>query len=286
MANLNKRIPDNTEGNYFVDSTCINCDVCRKIAPNHYGDNGNYSFVSKQPEEETEKLLVQQALLACPVGSIGMQENENLLQARQCFPEKIENNIFYNGYTSRNSYGGDSYFIQSPQGNWMIDSPRFNKDLINKFHEMGGLKYIFLSHRDDVADADKYAKEFGAKRIIHREDLSAQPDSEIVLEGDCHFNQDKAEIIFTPGHSQGHCVLIWDKKYLFTGDHLAYSRKLKSLYAFRNYCWYSWEKQIKSMEKLKAYPDIEWVLPGHGMRTQIEKGSFVKKIDAVIDWMN
>lgn len=30
-------------------------------------------------------------------------------------------------------------------------------------------------------------------------------------------------------------------------------------------CWYSWEEQTRSMERLLAY-DFEWVLPGHGRR--------------------
>jgi len=33
MANLEKRLPENAPGDFFVDSTCIDCDACRQIAP-------------------------------------------------------------------------------------------------------------------------------------------------------------------------------------------------------------------------------------------------------------
>ena len=48
---------------------------------------------------------------------------------------------------------------------------------------MGGLRRIFLTHRDDVADAARYAQHFAAQRIIHSAELAAQPEAEIVLEG-------------------------------------------------------------------------------------------------------
>ena len=38
-----------------------------------------------------------------------------------------------------------------------------------------------MTHRDDVADAERYAEHFGSRRIIHRHELESQPDAEIVL---------------------------------------------------------------------------------------------------------
>ena len=67
----------------------------------------------------------------------------------------------------------------------------------------------------------------------------------------------------TPGHTRGHSVLLYREKFLFTGDHLAWSRRRDALGAFRDACWYSWTEQIRSMESLLDIP-FEWVLPGHG----------------------
>jgi hypothetical protein len=33
MANPKKRVPENVSGDFFVDTTCIDCDTCRQIGP-------------------------------------------------------------------------------------------------------------------------------------------------------------------------------------------------------------------------------------------------------------
>ena len=38
MANQNKRVPENVPGDFFVDSTCIDCDACRQIASSVFGE--------------------------------------------------------------------------------------------------------------------------------------------------------------------------------------------------------------------------------------------------------
>ena len=38
MANPKKRVPENVPGDFFVDSTCIDCDACRQIAPTVFGE--------------------------------------------------------------------------------------------------------------------------------------------------------------------------------------------------------------------------------------------------------
>src|SRR5438876_9874757 len=97
------------------------------------------------------------------------------------FPLLIEEPVYYCGYNSPKSFGGNSYFVRHPEGNWLIDSPKYLPYLVGRFQEMGGLRYIFLTHRDDVADAERYAATFGSTRIIHRAELDSQPGAEIVL---------------------------------------------------------------------------------------------------------
>ena len=97
------------------------------------------------------------------------------------FPLLVEQPVYYCGYTSPKSFGGNSYFIRHPAGNWLIDSPKFLPQLVRKFEELGGIRCIFLTHRDDVADAERYAQHFDARRIIHRDELDWQPDAEQVV---------------------------------------------------------------------------------------------------------
>ncbi|HEY6171972.1 MAG TPA: MBL fold metallo-hydrolase, partial [Candidatus Kapabacteria bacterium] len=157
--------------------------------------------------------------------------------------------------------------------------------IVKRFENAGGLSHIFLTHQDDVADADRYAKHFGAKRIIHQLELHAQPDAEIVLDGeeDVFFDKD-IRIIHTPGHTRGSCVLLYKKKYLFTGDHLWWSRNRKSLSAGRSVAWYSWHEQARSMEKLLNY-EFEWVLPGHGERINLSQEEMKLNLKTLIERM-
>ncbi|MGB3757899.1 MAG: MBL fold metallo-hydrolase, partial [Rivularia sp. (in: cyanobacteria)] len=91
-------------------------------------------------------------------------------------------------------------------------------------------------------------------------------------------------IITVPGHTNGHTVLLYKNKFLFTGDHLAWSDRLKQLVAFRNFCWYSWDELQKSMPKLTNY-SFEWVLPGHGRRYHADVKTMQQQLIKCIDWM-
>lgn len=182
MANPKEKLSDNLAGEFYVDSTCINCGTCRKFAPQTFSDNDSTSYVSTQPSSADTIFKAQQALIACPVSAIGATSLKVSSDVLNSFPVHIENGIFVNGFNAEASYGADSYFIKDDGGNWLIDSPRFTPIFVKEFEKLGGIKTIFLTHRDDVADADKYTKHFGAKRIIHQDDRSACKDSEVILD--------------------------------------------------------------------------------------------------------
>src|SRR6516162_5427450 len=177
MANLRKRVPENAPGDFFVDSTCIDCDACRQIAPSVFGEAQETSFVKEQPRFAADRRQALQALLACPTGSIGYLGNDDVKVVMKDFPLVIEEPVFYCGYNSPKSYGGNSYFIRHAAGNWLIESPKFVTPIVQQLEALGGIAHIFLTHRDEVADAERYAKHFGARRIIHRHELSGHPGS-------------------------------------------------------------------------------------------------------------
>jgi glyoxylase-like metal-dependent hydrolase (beta-lactamase superfamily II)/ferredoxin len=285
MADVKKRVPENVAGEFFVDSTCIDCDTCRQLAPGIFEDAGNTSFVQAQPQTPAQTRDATLALLACPTGSIGTLHPNLSSEVMGDFPLPIEEGVFYCGFNSPKSFGGNSYFIQHPQGNWLVDSPKFLPYLARKFGEMGGIRYIFLTHQDDVADAAKYAEKFGSQRIIHEEDRRAQPGAEIIIQGtDLNEPLPGFKIIPTPGHTQGHCVLLYKDKFLFTGDHLWWRRKRQQLGASQSVAWYSWRKQAESMEKLLGF-DFEWVLPGHGQRIKLTSLKMREELEALVGRM-
>jgi glyoxylase-like metal-dependent hydrolase (beta-lactamase superfamily II)/ferredoxin len=269
MANPKIRVPENVPGDFFVDSTCIDCDACRQIAPAVFGEAAETSFVHTQPVTAADRRQALRALLACPTGSIGCLGPDNAKAVMKDFPLLLEEPVYYCGYNSPKSYGGNSYFIRHATGNWLIDSPKFVTPLVQQLEALGGIAHIFLTHRDDVADAERYAEHFHARRIIHRHELSAQPGAEVVLDGAGPWEVAPGFLaIFTPGHTTGHCVLLFQERFLFTGDHLDWDRDEKHLSASADYCWHSWPQQIESVARL-ADCRFEWVLPGHGQRVQL-----------------
>jgi ferredoxin len=267
MANKTRRLTHNTPGDFFVDSTCIDCDQCREVAPASFRDAGEEASVYHQPASPEDRRRALMALVTCPVGSIGTEQRHDLSPAVNSFPEQIEDNVYFCGFSSSKSFGASSYLIMRPEGNLLMDSPRFAARLVQRLEQMGGIRWMFLSHVDDIADHERFRKHFGCERIIHRREVhSGLAGMERQLTADEPQSIGPGLLaIPTPGHTRGHMVLLYRKRFLFTGDHLWWSPDRQELSASRSYCWYSWEKQITSMERLVGQR-FEWVLPGHGRR--------------------
>ena len=282
MANVAKMVPENVPGEFFVDSTCIDCDTCRQLAPAVFGEADGYSYVRSQPDSAAEERHSLHALLACPTGSIGTLGTNAAKHAMADFPLQVEGNVFYCGFNSPKSFGGNSYFIRHPEGNWLVDSPKFLPQLARRFEELGGIANIFLTHRDDVADAEKYAGHFRARRVIHRLEAASQPSAEWLIDGNESVMLAPGFVaIPTPGHTRGHLVLLHSDRYLFTGDHLWWDRDEMALGASRDYCWHSWPKQVESMARLLDYR-FEWVLPGHGQRVHLPQAEMRQQLEELV----
>lgn len=287
MAHLHQRRSENVNGDFYVDRTCIDCDTCRWMAPEVFHQAGEQSAVYHQPANRSERVKAMQALLSCPTASIGTVEKPtDIKEVQETFPILVAENVYHCGYHSEKSFAATSYFITRPEGNIMIDSPGFTPPLVKRFEAMGGIRYLYLTHKDDVADHQKFQEHFGCDRILHQDEISTGTrDIEIQISGTdpIQFAPDLL-IIPVPGHTKGHTVLLYKNSFLFTGDHLAWSETLNQLYAFRQHCWYSWTELIKSMQQLTNY-QFEWVLPGHGRRYHADKETMQKQMENCVDWM-
>ena len=73
MADNTDKVANNVDGAFYVDSNCIDCDLCRQTAPDNFARNEDdgYSFVSKQPENDEEHQACLDAMEECPVEAIG-----------------------------------------------------------------------------------------------------------------------------------------------------------------------------------------------------------------------
>lgn len=286
MANAAQRRPENVPGDFFVDDSCIDCDACRWIAPQTFTQAGDQSAVHHQPQSPAQRLAALQALVSCPTASIGASA-ETRVQTKDAvatLPRLIDGNVFHCGFHAESSFGAASWLVTRPQGNVMIDSPRFAMPLVRRIEQLGGIHTLFLTHGDDIADHDKWAAHFGCKRVMHAGDARGL-SIDVTLQGRDHLRlADDLLVVGTPGHTRGSACLLAGGKYLFTGDHLAWSARRGHLIGFRDACWYSWREQVESMKALQGLT-FEWVLPGHGRMHHAAAPEMAQALSRCVQWM-
>ena len=73
MANKADKWKENVAGKFYVDSQCIDCDLCRETAPNFFArhEEGGYTYVKAQPASAEEVAQCEEAQGGCPVEAIG-----------------------------------------------------------------------------------------------------------------------------------------------------------------------------------------------------------------------
>jgi len=275
MARRELAVVQNAPGELFVDDTCIECDTCRELAPDVFGSTETgQSFVRRQPRTDAEWRPALHAVVSCPTASIGADRSSR--EAARELPVALDGTVYRSGYSSPDSYGAQSYLLRRADGNVLVDSPRFVAPLARRLEELGGVRLMFLTHRDDVADHAKFRERFGCDRVLHRDD--AHFEVEVPLEGDRELGPG-LRVIHVPGHTRGSCALLVDETYLFTGDHL-WSDGEGRLEMGRSVSWYSWPEQKKSLRKLLDYR-FEWVLPGHGRSLHMPAAQMHAEVEAL-----
>ncbi len=290
MAKQDQRLPTNVPGPFFVDASCIDCDTCRWMAPTLFDRIDTQARVFKQPQTAEEELLAGQALVSCPTASIGKIGPLPMAAIQKSLPHLIhqegEHSIYHCGYHSKKSFGAASYLWVGPHGNTLIDSPRFAAPLVKQLEALGGVDQILLTHADDGADHASFHKHFQAPRVLHQDDQDrSTANVETLLHGICPVDlQADLVAIPTPGHTQGSVVFLAAGKFLFSGDHVAWSDTFQRVHAFSNACWFDWEEQIRSMERLNTY-SFSWILPGHGRRCHFPPDQMHHRLEECIEWM-
>jgi glyoxylase-like metal-dependent hydrolase (beta-lactamase superfamily II)/ferredoxin len=286
VATLAERLDTNVAGDVYVDRTCIDCDTCRWMAPDTFERVREQSAVHRQPATPEELRRALMALVACPTASIGTTERHDLKPILAAFPDPIDGPVSHCGYHAEASFGATSYFIARPGGNVLVDSPRFAGPLVRRLEELGGVRHMILTHQDDVADHAKFAAHFGCTRVLHEADVTADTrDVERAVAGrEPVALADDLLFIPTPGHTRGSACLLHADRYLFTGDHLAWSETRGHVYGFRDACWYDWGEVIASTRRLLPQR-FEWILPGHGRRCHFPQEEMDAQMRRGLQWM-
>ncbi|CAJ1383270.1 unnamed protein product [Effrenium voratum] len=245
------------------------------MAPQTFGRTARsgpgQSVVHQQPSDTQEVDRALEAMISCPTGSI--RTRAPVARAKEVldsFPLAVDvdglPHVFHLGYHSKKSFGAASYFVAGRAAggalNVMFDSPRFSSKLASLLEEAGGIDFMVLSHKDDVADHIQWKKRFPEmRRVMHVADVRG-PDAWPYI--------DMTEIEEQLSHSEGSITLLAAEGFTggegvaFTGDHLALNGRLGRLDGFARYSE-DHDLQADSMLKL-ADEDFLWILPGHGRR--------------------
>ena len=277
---MRERHPANAPGDWYVDHACINCKAAQTVAPGLIVERDGQSVFARQPRTEEELRQAWRARLLCPTASV--RSEATLRAPPEVFPEPITDGAYRLGFNARSSWGAHSFLMRRHEGNIMIDAPRWASQVVEAISAWGGLSAILLTHRDDVADAERYAAQFGAKVWIHEADRSAAPYATDLLRG-----TDPARIaadvlaIPLPGHTAGSVAFLFEERCLFTGDSLAWDFAADGLAAHRHVCWYSWPAQLASLRRLLEHR-FQWVLAGHGGSKGLPAAEMHRQLSALL----
>lgn len=283
MAKRARRNPDSAPGDWYIDTQCIDCAASREVAPGLIVRRKGKSVFARQPENAEDERAAWRAVLVCPTASVGSERHRT--QPPGLFPQELAPGVYRCGYNARSSFGAHAYFIRRPAGNVLVDAPRHVKRLVEALEKLGGIRHILLTHRDDVADADQYARHFAARVWIHEDDQAGAPYATDILKGaEPTSVYDRLLAIPVPGHTKGSVVFLLEDTYLFTGDSLAWSQERRDLQAFRDACWYSWSELKRSLSRLAGYR-FEWVLAGHGGSVRLPADEMRRRLLALTDRM-
>jgi glyoxylase-like metal-dependent hydrolase (beta-lactamase superfamily II)/ferredoxin len=307
MATSARRLAANAPGAFFVDESCIDCGACQWMAPATFDGHAGRARVHAQPSDPRAVEQAAAALLACPTASIGIDgdgapDRATLARIAATFPRPFTRDVLHCGFHAEATYGAASWLLRRRDGNVLVDVPRFAAPLFERIAALGGVRWLVLTHNDDVAGHDRVAARFGCERVLHRADLDeATRDVERVVDGEEPLELARDLVVLpTPGHSRG-SICLWHRPeggapaetgggHLFTGDHLAWDAALDHPYGFREFLWDSWERVISSTRRLAAMAArgefrFEWLLPAHGAPGRAAPETMAAKLAAAIAWM-
>jgi glyoxylase-like metal-dependent hydrolase (beta-lactamase superfamily II) len=276
VARLEDRHPAGAAGEWFVDTRCIDCDAARQVAPGLIARNPSdgVSVFTRQPETPEEVEMAWRAVMVCPTRSVGHVTLRR--PDSPVFPDDLGDGVYRLGHNSRSSFGAHSYLVRRPDGNLMFDAPRWTRDVVGPIEDLGGLAHVLLSHRDDVADADRYAEHFGARVWIHGDDRDAARYATDLIYGTVATPVAGDVVAFpVPGHTRGSVLYLVDGHLLFSGDSLSWNPSRERLHAFRKACWYSWPEQTAALGRF-ADSDLRFdrLFCGHGWSHDLDADAF------------
>ena len=152
---------------------------------------------------------------------------------------------------NRHTLGGTAYFIVEKVGNILVDSPAWNSTNQQFLLEQGGVRWLFITHRNGIGQAITIQESLHCEIIIQEQEAYLLPETTVTT-----FEQEIAIApqftgIWTPGYSPGSACLDYQSQggCLFTGRHLLPNKQGKPA-LLRMAKTFHWFRQLRSLEML------------------------------------
>lgn len=124
---------------------------------------------------------------------------------------------------SPSTHGGRSFLVTGPKYNLMVDTPACTPRVLNAVRLTGGLRYLFLSHHDEIGEIEAIHRVTGGAVIMHRSRMDQVPCGvDLVFDTDFEV-EPGVTVIHTPARSlDSSCLLVHrgELRVLFTGNHI------------------------------------------------------------------
>ncbi|WP_372406734.1 MBL fold metallo-hydrolase [Streptomyces luteireticuli] len=273
---------------WYVDDRCTNCDAARQFAPGLIGEVDGKSELLRMPRDEAETRQLHAAAFACATRAIHPASGQAVSRALDPFPMALDDDggdVLICGHNSTHTAAANSYLLLRPSGTrMMIDTPRWSRELAERYAAPGPVTDVLLTHRDHAAHGRRYADHFGARLWIHEGDLDAAPDADRVIRGlDPVGIGEGVAAHPLPGHTRGSVLYLADDRYCFSGDSFYWSRTTDDLEIAESVTWYSVEELARSLADAAGRLRFEWVLPGHGGRRRLPAGEMAARLRALAE---
>ncbi len=179
---------------------------------------------------------------------------------------------------NRDTLGGTAYAIVTSMGNILIDSPAWH-DVNREFiAELGGVKWLAITHRGGIGKTTAIATELGCEIIIQEQEAYLLPESKVTTFQHKFNLNDSIQVIWTPGHSPGSSCLYYAGSggVLFTGRHLLPNQSGEAV-PLRTSKTFHWTRQLRSVDAIwqqfPASQQLSFICPGANSGLLRGKGS-------------
>ena len=181
---------------------------------------------------------------------------------------------------NRDTLGGTAYAIRSATGNILIDSPAWN-DVNQQFiTNLGGVKFLAITHRGGIGATTTIAGLLNCEVIVQEQEAYLLPDLKVTTFRDKLDINDRLQAIWTPGHSPGSACIYTSANdgVLFTGRHLL-PNQFGVAVPLRTAKTFHWNRQLRSVEAIWArFPSqspLAYICPGANTGLLRGKGSIL-----------